>query len=161
MDIFCSKTSCEKLPVHSHSSLNHHIFITEESLSGQALSHEILNILSVSRPEALQERLFLPHVSMTASLLANTLGTGAGMLNWKHEHSYSLEQRAEIPLLGGCNSPCLPWSAQRVELPTYTGLWVVLVNVLINCNIGIFFPVSEQLQMEQYMFKWKILSFFL
>lgn len=47
MDAFCSKASCRKLPVHSHGSLNHHVFLTEENLSGQALSHEILNILSL------------------------------------------------------------------------------------------------------------------
>jgi len=45
-DIFCSKTSCRKLPVHSHSSPDHHVFLTEEGLSGQAPSHEILNIVS-------------------------------------------------------------------------------------------------------------------
>lgn len=144
MDIFCSKTSCRKLPIHSHGLLDHCLFLTEESLSGQVLSHEILNIPS---PFPGQK-----HCERCCSCLMLVWQLFSWPTHWGLDQgsqtgsmcSYSLEQRAETPLLGGCSSSYLPDQHRQWDLTTYTCPWVVLVNVLIsNFNTDTFSSVPE------------------
>lgn len=117
--------------------------LNKRELTNQTLSHEILNVLSQFPGQK--------HCKRGCSCLMLVWQLPSWPAHWGLDQGsqtesmsgYSLEQRAEIPLLRGCNSSYLPWSAQSMWLTAYTCPWSVLVNLLISCNTGTFSSVPE------------------